>query len=271
MSLFFGIFLFVTIMRIAVSHKGWNTDPPVGTIRCVMAMRWLRFLIGLILLPCGIAVTRALVSTANATQPETSQTFSPSFLVFFGGFTFWLIVFVTLPQSTRAYVLAHELTHALWAKVMGKKVLGMEVGAQTGSVVVSESNALITLAPYFFPLYTVLVILVYYGLAPFTDVEPWRLPWLALVGLTWSFHVTFTVSTLMAHQSDIVACGRLFSYTFIYLMNVLSVALWMILVSDATVLQFGRFLWNDLVVVWTGVFRYVSTGMNALRELCGVS
>lgn len=234
-----------------------------------MAMRWLRFLIGLTLIPCGIAATLTLVSTLSAAQPTAGLTFSPSFLAFCGGFAFWLIVFVSLPQPTRAYVLAHELTHALWAKLLGKKVLGIEVGAQTGAVVVSESNVLIALAPYFFPLYTVLAILLYYGLAPFLEVEPWWLPWLALVGATWSFHVTFTVSTLLARQSDILMCGRLFSYTFVYLMNVLGVALWIVLVSDATILQFGRFLWDDLATVWAGVIHYASVGVDALRGSCG--
>ena len=251
----------------STQNVDWIAVLPTGMIRRVMAMRLLRFLIGLALIPCGIAVTRTLVSTLNAAQPTAEQTFSPSFLAFSGGFALWLVVFMALPPPTRAYVLAHELTHALWAKLLGKKVLGMKVGSQSGAVVVSESNVLISLAPYFFPLYTVLVMMLYYGLAPFLDVKPWWLPYLAIVGLTWSFHITFTVSTLMARQSDIVECGRLFSYAFIYLMNVLAVALWIVLVSDATILQFGRFLWRDLSVVWAAVFHYAVVGADAARGL----
>lgn len=234
-----------------------------------MAMRWLRFFVGLALLPCGIAVTLTLVATLNAAQPTSDQSFSPSFIAFIGGFAFWMVVFVALPQPTRAYVFAHELTHALWAKLMGKRVLGMKVGAESGSVVVSESNVLITLAPYFFPLYTVLAIILYYGLGTFLDVESWWLAWLALIGLTWSFHVTFTLSTLMARQSDIMVCGRLFSYTFIYLMNVLAITLWIVMVSDATIGQFGRFLWADQIQVWTWVFDYSRTAVDAIRGLIG--
>jgi hypothetical protein len=263
-------------MIAAVSAKStqnvdWNTVLPAGTIVGVMAMRWLRFLVGLALVPCGIAVTRTLVSTLRAAQLQTDQTFSPSFLAFLSGFALWLIVFVALPQPTRAYVLAHELTHALWAKIMGKKVLGMKIRAQSGEVVVSESNVLITLAPYFFPFYTVLTILLYYGLALFLDVKPWWLIWLALVGLTWSFHLTFTVCTLMARQSDILMCGRLFSYTFIYLANVLGVAVWIVFVSDATFFQFAQFLWNDLRVVWTDVLHYATVGVNTMLTFCGVA
>lgn len=232
-----------------------------------MAMRWLRFLVGLALVPCGIAATRTMVSILLAAQPSVDQPFSPAFLAFAGGFVLWVVIFVALPQPTRSYVLAHELTHALWAKIMGKKVLGMKVGAQSGAVVVSESNFLITLAPYFFPLYTVLVILLYYGLALLVDVQPWWLPWLVLVGLSWSFHVTFTVSTLMSRQSDIVVCGRLFSYTFIYLMNVLAVTGWIVLVSDATIVQFGHFLWRDLATVWAAVFRGAAAVVNTVRDL----
>jgi hypothetical protein len=229
-------------------------EPDMMLASLGMAMRWLRFLIGLALVPCGIAVTRTLLATLLAASPSLDSTFSPSSLAFFGGFALWVIVFVALPQPTRAYVFAHELTHAMWAKLMGKKVLGMKVGANSGAVVVSESNVLIALAPYFFPLYTVIAIAAYYGLGVVVDVTPYWLPWLGLIGLTWSFHVTFTVSTLMARQSDIIVCGRLFSYSFIYVVNVLSVALYVVLVSDTTMPQFGRFLWSDMAVVWRYVF-----------------
>lgn len=236
-------------------------DPPA------MWMRLLRFLIGLALVPCGVAASLSLVSTLNAAQPSSEQSISPSFVAFAGGFACWVVIFVALPQPTRAYVFAHELTHALWAKLFGKKVLGMKVGADSGAVVVSETNFLITLAPYFFPLYTVLAVLLYYGLAPFVDVQPWWLPWLALVGASWSFHVTFTLSTLMARQSDILACGRVFSYAFIYLMNVISVSLWIVLVSEASAAQYASFLWEDTIRVWTSVCCGVAWGAEALTGL----
>jgi hypothetical protein len=71
----------------------------------------------------------------------------------------------------------------------------------------------------------------------------------------------------MSTQSDVLICGRLFSYTFIYIMNVLSVALWVVLASDATTLQFGRFLWRDLAAAWGFVFDCAAGAFEFARNL----
>jgi hypothetical protein len=215
-----------------------------------MGMRLLRFLIGLALIPCGVAVTRTLVTVLMAAGSGTGELLPLPLLAFGGGFVLWMIIFLAMSQGARSYVLAHELTHALWAKLFGKKVLSMRVGSESGAVTVSGTNMWITLAPYFFPLYSVLAVAVYYLVGLFTDVEPWHTPWLAVVGFTWAFHVTFTLSTLMTHQSDIQSCGRLFSYVFIYLMNIAVVTLWIVAVSTATFSQYGRQFATDMTWAW---------------------
>jgi hypothetical protein len=215
-----------------------------------MGMRLLRFFIGLALLPFGVAATKTLIAVLLAAGSGTGELLPLPLLAFGGGFALWMIVFLAMPQGARSYVLAHELTHALWAKLFGKKVLGMRVGAESGAVTVSGTNVWITLAPYFFPLYSVLAVAAYYLVGLFTDVEPWHDPWLALVGLTWAFHVTFTLSTLMTHQSDIRSCGRLFSYSFIYLMNIAVVTVWVVAVSSSTFAEYFRRLTADVALVW---------------------
>jgi hypothetical protein len=159
-----------------------------------------------------------------------------------GGYVLWLALYFTLPRPVRTYVLAHELTHALWGWLMGADILRMRVSARGGSVTLSESNLLIALAPYFFPLYTVLIIAGYYLLSLFFEVERYYLVWLALVGFTWGFHFTFTVATLLQHQTDIREYGHLFSYTVIYVFNVLGICLWVVLVSSATAGRMGILL-----------------------------
>jgi hypothetical protein len=75
-----------------------------------------------------------------------------------------------------------------------------------------------------------------------------------MIGFTWGFHFTFTVSTLMQHQSDIRACGHLFSYTFIYSLNVLGIGLWTVVVTPATleryVTHFKTGLVDSAIVCW---------------------
>jgi len=200
-------------------------------------MRVLRFFAGLLLIPLCYAASLALFDLVQNARPDSTWVVPPTTLALAGGFVFWLFLYFTLPRPVRSYVLAHELTHALWGLFMGARVSRMHVSRESGSVTLSKTNFLITLAPYFFPLYTVLVIVGYYILAVFLPVSDYALFWLALVGFSWGFHFTFTISTLMQHQSDIRECGYLFSYGVIYFCNALGICLWTVLVSEATLEQ----------------------------------
>jgi len=230
-------------------------------------MHLLRFLLGLALIPCGIAATKTLVSSLLDAGAETDALLPLPLLAFGGGFALWMLIFLALPRGARSYVLAHELTHALWAKLFGKKVLGMRVGSESGAVTVSETNIWITLAPYFFPLYSVLVVASYSLISLVADLQAWHTLWLAMVGLTWAFHVTFTLSTLMTHQSDIRSCGRLFSYSFIYLMNIVVITIWVVAVCPVTILRMIQLFGSDLLQVWGGVAFGVAKAFLAVREL----
>ncbi len=196
-------------------------------------MRPLKWLIGLLLLPACVAVSRSLAGLVDALSGGTLHGISHSVWGLVLGFVLWLFIWLVMPRPVRTYVLAHELTHALWGMAMGAKVGGIKVSKKGGHVKLSRTNFLITLAPYFFPLYTVIVILLHIGLSALYDMSQYEPLWLGWVGLTWGFHFTFTLSTLRTHQPDIQEHGRLFSYTVIYLFNVLGICLWIVAVSDA--------------------------------------
>jgi len=205
-------------------------------------VRFLRFLVGLLLLPVCAASLRAVYLLLRVAYPETGSAVPLPELALAAGFVLWLLVFFTLPAPTRSYILAHELTHALWGMLMGARVSRIEIKGQRGSVSLSRTNTLVLLAPYFFPLYTIIVVLLYYALGLVVDMQPYYLLWLGLIGFTWGFHLTFTIGTLMQYQTDIQSCGRLFSYALILLLNVLGICLWIVLMSPATLEQ----LWASL-------------------------
>lgn len=211
-------------------------------------MRIVRFFIGLILVPVCVVVTRTAFSLAMTLDNRDEMVPLPLFALG-GGFLLWQAIFLLLSRPVRTYVLAHELTHALWGALMGARVSRMKISKESGSVTLSKTNWLITLAPYFFPLYTAIAVAAYYLASIFYDVSPYHLFWLGLVGLTWGFHVSFTVTTLMQKQSDILAYGRLFSYAVIYIFNILGVCLWIAMVTSATFEQMGAFLKADFIVV----------------------
>lgn len=199
----------------------------------------LKFVVGLALLPFCAAATQSVVLLVQSIKPPSYSHVPLAAWWLVGGFAFWLFLFFAMPRPVRTYILAHELTHALWGWLMGARVSRLRVSAKGGSVSVSRSNFLISLAPYFFPLYTVLAIAGYYLLSICFDLRAYEPFWLALVGLTWSFHLTFTVTTLMQHQPDIRQNGRLFSYALIYFMNVLGIGLWIVMVASPTLQDFA--------------------------------
>lgn len=213
----------------------------------------LRFLAGLALIPVCAAAAWAVSRIVLSLGAAGSALFPPAGWALCGGFVAWMLVFLALPRPVRTYVVAHELTHALWAWAMGTRVLGIRVRRQSGSVTLSDSNFLITLAPYFFPLYTVLLIVAYYALSLFYAVERYYLVWLALVGFTWAFHVTFTLTTLLQKQSDVRECGHLFSYTVIFLFNAFGIGLWVVIVSSATLEDFMTQLTECMIAVTAGI------------------
>ncbi len=213
-------------------------------------MSVIRLLIGLLLLPVCLATSQIALAIAGSAQTESDAVVPPPALALIGGYVLWLVIYFTLPRPVRTYVLAHELTHALWGALMGAKVSKLSVSKTKGSVTLSKTNFLITLAPYFFPFYTVLIVLGYYIASIFYDMKAYDFWWLGLIGFTWGFHFTFTISSLMQKQTDIQAYGHLFSYTTIYILNVLGIALWVVLVSPPTLEDFVQISGHYIANVW---------------------
>lgn len=191
------------------------------------------------MIPVCVALTLTVLSLMATLGSTAGLAQSLPVLVLGAGVILWVVIFSVLPRPVRSYVLAHELTHALWASISGADVSGLKVSKQGGNVKVSEVNWCTALAPYFFPFYTVLVVLAYCLLALVFDLRHWELVWFGLIGLTLGFHWTFTLAALAQPQSDIERYGRLFSYTLIYLLNLLVIGLVLVL---ATPLSIGQFI-----------------------------
>lgn len=203
-------------------------------------LRFLKFLAGLAMVPACVAATRAALKLVLALKPL--EGFSASAWGFVIGFAFWVFLYLALSAPMRSYVLAHELTHALWGLAMGARIKHMKVSRAGGSVTLTKSNVLITLAPYFFPLYTILIVIAYLACSRFFDLRAYHPLWLGVMGLTWAFHLTFTLHALRHRQPDILEHGRVFSWTLIYLINTLTLGIWIIVIASPTLTDFGRLL-----------------------------
>lgn len=177
--------------------------------------KWLKFLLAVLLLPvcvgAGLALKRVLLASGAA------DTFWAAAL---GGAGSWLAIYLLLPKPMWVYVFGHELTHALWVWLMGGKVKKFKASAQGGHVIVTKSNFLIALAPYFCPLYAILVAAVFVTGQRFWSWQAY-VPWFhLLLGATYAFHLTLTWYILKSNQTDITQEGYLFSAVVIFLGNV---------------------------------------------------
>jgi hypothetical protein len=178
--------------------------------------KWLKTIIAILLLPLCVGSAQALWLVIKATG--ASDTF---WVAFFAGVMCWVVIFLLLPRPMWLYVVGHELTHALWVWVFGGKVKKMKVTSKGGHVIVSKTNFVISLAPYFFPFYA-FVLVVVFGAGHL--VWNWSKYWTVLhllLGMAYAFHVTLTAQVLQTEQSDITQHGYLFSGVIIFLGNVM--------------------------------------------------
>lgn len=177
--------------------------------------KWIKLIIAILLLPFCAGAISALLRVVRATG--SADTFWVAFL---GGAACWLVVFLLLPKPMLIYVFGHELTHALWTWIFGGRVKRFKASAKGGHVVISKSNFLIVLAPYFFPLYAAMVVAVF-ALGHLLFGWGRYLVWFHLfIGAAYCFHVTLTWHILQTQQSDITSQGYLFSGVIIFLGNI---------------------------------------------------
>lgn len=216
-------------------------------------MRALKWLIGLLLLPVVWTIVAGTVRLTATLRPEHlgAHPYAAHGLAI--GFALWMILFFVLPRPMRTYVLGHELTHAFWALLMGARVSRLRVSARGGSVNVSKTNWVITLAPYFFPFYTMVLIAASHVSGYFVDLRPYEPLTLGLVGLTYAFHVTFTVAMLLMRQPDIQEHGRLFSYTVIIGLNALGLGCWIVAAAHPTLAEYAALLEWEAQRTWSAL------------------
>lgn len=178
-------------------------------------LKWLKFFIAILLLPVCAGAAMALGAVLRISGGADT-----TWIPFLGGVACWCVIFFLLPKPMLIYVFGHELTHALWAWLFGGRLKKMKVSSKGGHVIITKTNFLITLAPYFFPLYAVIVIAIF-------ALGHWIWGWERLfvffnllLGAAYAFHVTLTIHALQTQQSDITSQGYLFSGVIIFLGNV---------------------------------------------------
>jgi hypothetical protein len=120
-------------------------------------------------------------------------------------------------------VLGHEAVHAGMAWIFGGKIKSFKVSSNGGSVGTDKTNFIIELAPYFFPIYTMLITLAYYVFSHSYPISGSNV-FLFLIGFTLAFHIIATIEIMKVKQPDIVKSGYMFSISFVYIVNIIVMA-----------------------------------------------
>lgn len=149
-------------------------------------------------------------------QQGKNWQFSFSQNLFLLGFLFYCGIHFLVPRPLFMHILGHEITHALWARIFGGKIKSLSLTPQGGKVTVSKSNFLITLAPYFFPLYTLIFLGIYLIARP-----SFRHYLIFVIGFALGFHFLSTLSSLKNEQPDLKRTGIFFPWLVIYWMNLI--------------------------------------------------
>jgi hypothetical protein len=210
--------------------------------------RWVKFLVGLFLVPPALILTQTFFTAfARATVHEAFWA-TEEFWFFGLGLVLWIITFLALPRPTLIYVFGHELTHAIWVWCLGGKVSQFEVTERGGHILSDRINTWIALAPYFFPIYSLLVIALYGTLGLAFDMTPFRPVLFMLIGATWGFHLSFTLWMIPKGQSDLHYGGTFFSLTIIYVLNLAILATFLVVASpNLTLTTFAHDLLQNAV------------------------
>jgi len=132
----------------------------------------------------------------------------------------WIVIYLLLPKPMWIYVFGHELTQAIWTWLFGGSVKKFKASSKGGHVIVTKHNFLIALAPYFFPLYALFVVLVFSAGNWIAHWQPHVVWFHLLLGASYGFHVTLTWHILKGSQTDITEQGYLFSAVIIFLGNI---------------------------------------------------
>lgn len=228
--------------------------------------QFLRVLVGLALLPACWAFARALVHGVMVAAGGAA--FSVEAISLLSGMAAFALCWATISHPVRMYVLGHELTHALWGLLFGARPSDVRVSESGGSVKLTKSNMLITLAPYFFPFYTFVVVIAALVTFAFLRPLPFLPLWMFLIGFTWAFHLLFTLETLTQRQPDVKLYGRIFSWAFIFLVNVALVLIWLAATTPLTFAQLGGILVERVFSAYIAVGLFAWRGCLWLWKLC---
>lgn len=258
----------------------WAAIADAEAYQDVEAIEWWKraagWAIGLLLLPlCWVTMWTLFSRFSQATVSQNLWRTAEFWYFAIGAFLmigwFWSGLLRTF--FLYLYVLGHELTHAFFVILHRGKVTEFHVSASGGYITTNKTNLIIALSPYFVPFWSVICAVVYAVVRYGTDSsEIWDRWFYGVLGLTWTFHIVWTLWMLPRDQPDLKDNGTFLSLVIIYFANLLVLAVLLCLATDSP-LQSGREFgaeWLRYAATWgdqlyRALFKIYGTALPASR------
>ncbi len=176
-------------------------------------LKWPCAIACVVLFPGAVSSLVALIVKC-ATAPVPVWAFLAGILVYLA--IWWR--FIRYTRVSFLLVVEHELTHAIFAWLTFHRVTGLKATWRRGGRMefLGQGNWLITIAPYFFPTLSVLLLLSFWMFSDsgskFCD---------AMLGMSLAYHITSTISETGPHQTDLQKVGFPFAFLFLPTANIL--------------------------------------------------
>lgn len=204
------------------------------------------------LLSCALFVVLLIIAIAVLVRTFKLETISRGrinlhYYLFIGFIVFFAVFLVPRLRNNFRWLMkfTHEFTHLVFAILFFRRINRLKVDAEDSYV--SYSNGwfgyhLITLAPYFVPVFT-------FALLPWRFTIGTATPLFlhiidALIGLTYAFHICCWAKQTRLHQTDITGPGTVLSLLIISTFHILNLCLVVLTPSSGVVLAIQRVFWD---------------------------
>ena len=209
----------------------------------------IKFIIGVVALPLAYGVTLAFYKNAILIS-ELAKKLD----YFIWGIVIYVILHLLFYKPTYFYVLGHEAVHAGMAWIFGGKIKSFKVSEDGGAVKTDKSNFVIELAPYFIPIYAIIITAVYFVIASSYAINSTL--FIFLIGFALAFHIISTIEIMKIKQPDIVKSGYFFSIIMVYVINIIVIALIFSLVFPGfSIKKFFIDVWSSSRYIYTAAVR----------------
>lgn len=173
---------------------------------------------------------------------------------FVWGIVSYVFLHLLFYKPTFFYVLGHEAVHAMFAWTMGGRINSFNVNKDGGSVSTDKTNTFIELSPYFVPIYAIVLMAVYFVISYSYKIN--SAAFIYLIGFALAFHVVMTIEVMKVRQPDILKSGYLFSIVFVYVLNIIIIALlFSLMFRSFSAKQFFIDSWNASKGVYAAVLK----------------